>query len=89
MNNSTARRFEIVIDGQVGFLNYAIAAGRMRLLHTEVPPALQGRGLAGQLAQAALEYATREHLRVVPLCPFVQAYLKRHPEYRSLIDDTR
>jgi predicted GNAT family acetyltransferase len=83
IDNTALGRFEIAVDGQLAFLTYAVSDGRIRLIHTEVPPALQGQGYASRLTRAALERAQREHLRVVPLCPFVRAYLRRHPEYVS------
>jgi len=58
----------------------------MDLLHTEVPPEHEGQGYGGALAKAALDYARAEKLRVIPTCPFVRAYVKRHPEYAALVD---
>ena len=55
------------------------------LIHTEVPAALSGQGIASRLAHEALEYARAHNARVVPACPFVRAYIERHPEYRSLV----
>jgi uncharacterized protein len=82
----TTRRFEIRSDEGVSFLRYAESDGVIRLIHTEVPENLQGRGYAGELAHAALEHARRANLRVVPICPFVRSYLERHPEYADLVE---
>ena len=82
--NATEHRFEATVDGYTGTLTYREAAGRITLLHTEVPPELRGRGLAGALARAALDDARRRSLEVRVLCPFVQAFVKRHPEYADL-----
>jgi hypothetical protein len=79
-NNAAARRFEIAIDGQISFLQYERRRNAIVLVHTEVPPPLRRRGLAGKLAKAALEAARAEGLQVVVLCPFVRAYLEKHPE---------
>ena len=57
VNNETARRFEMTVDGHTGFLNYAKTGSRIELIHTEVPPELGGRGIGGALAKAALDYA--------------------------------
>lgn len=86
INNSADRRFEIHEEGQLASLAYTTRKGALYLIHTEVPRALEGRGYASELAQAALEYAKRERLRVVPYCPFVRTYLRRHPEYESLVE---
>ncbi|MDE3155178.1 MAG: N-acetyltransferase, partial [Acidobacteriota bacterium] len=65
------------------------AAGDLVLVHTEVPPALRGRGLADRLAAAALDYARAHHLAIVPVCPFVKKYLTRHPGDQSLVRGER
>ena len=84
VRNPAARRFEVVNEPSAA-LNYSERAGLMRLIHTEVPAVLRGRGLGSLLAKAAFEYAREQHLRVEPLCPFVQAYLARRPEYLPLV----
>jgi uncharacterized protein len=57
----------------------------VELVHTEVPEAAEGQGIAGKLAQTAFAWARREGLRVVPTCPFVRKWLERHPEERDLV----
>ena len=84
-DNQAERRFELHADGEMSILTYRISGDRIRLIHTEVPRELRGRGYADMLARAALESAARNHLRVVPLCPFVRAFLERHPEYDALV----
>lgn len=84
-NNTTDSQFEILDDGRLATLAYSERDGKIYLIHTEVPKALQGRGYASTLARTALEYAKEHRLTVVPYCPFVRAYLKRHPEYESLV----
>ncbi len=54
--------------------------------HTGVPPEIEGRGIAGALTRAALEYARVQQLKVVPQCPFVRKYLEKHSEFRDLVD---
>jgi uncharacterized protein len=89
VNNTAAGQFEIQLDGELAFLTYVLRPGRhMQIDHTEVPDAMQGKGVAGQLAKTALEYAKANNLRVIPLCPFVRTYLKRHPEYASLVSNS-
>ncbi len=87
VNNAAASRFELHVDGRTAVLEYELAGDRLRLVHTEVPPELRGRKYAEALVRAGLEYARSEHLRVVPICPYVRAYLTRHPEYASLVDE--
>jgi predicted GNAT family acetyltransferase len=85
VNNEAAARFEIAVDGHIGFLRYARTGDRIELIHTEVPPELGGRGLGGVLARAALDYAQQNGLKVIPTCPFVKKYLERHTEYAALV----
>jgi predicted GNAT family acetyltransferase len=85
--NEAENRFEVEIDGKLAQTQYIRRGRKILFTHTEVPPALEGQGVGNALARAALEYAKREGLRVVPLCPFVAAFIKRHKEYQSLVED--
>jgi uncharacterized protein len=78
-NNAATSRFEIHLDGGVAFLQYDRTDGAVTILHTEVPPAFAGRGLGNLLAKAALEWTRAEGLRTTVLCPFVRAYMQKHP----------
>jgi predicted GNAT family acetyltransferase len=82
--NSEANRFELEVDGQLAILEYMRAGPNIIYTHTEVPLALEGRGLARQLAHHAMEYARGEGLKVQALCPFVSGYVDRHPEYQDI-----
>lgn len=79
------RRFVIRDEQGTGELRYNIIGSRIVLEHTEVSPAMRGRGVAASLARAALEYARANELTVIPVCPFVISYLARHPEYQTLL----
>ncbi len=79
VDNRDARRFELVVDGQTAVLVYERTPESLVLVHTEVPPSLRGGHLADALAKAALDTAEAEGLRVVVVCPFVRAYLRKHP----------
>ena len=84
-NNEAASRFEIEIEGHTAFLTYKERGNSLALLHTDVPPEFEGRGVGSALAKAALDHARARSLKVLPYCPFVAAYLERHPEYADLI----
>ena len=79
IDNPALSRFELAIDGQTAFLSYERKADSLRLIHTEVPEALRGRGFGETLVKGALEAARAEGVRVVAVCPFVRAYLTKHP----------
>jgi predicted GNAT family acetyltransferase len=83
--NSADGQFEIHVDDEVATLAYSEREGKIYLIHTEVPKPLEGRGYASAHAKTAQDYAREHQLTVVPFCPFVRAYLQRHPEYSSLV----
>jgi uncharacterized protein len=86
VNVPEKHRYELLLDGRrIGLLAYRRRDNRLALTHTEVTPACEGRGFGGRLAAAALDDARREGLVVAPLCPFIAAYIKRHPEYADLV----
>ena len=79
-------RYEARVDGTLaGVLEYQLRDGWIVLVHTEVQPAFEGRGIGSRLANSALEDARARRLAVTPQCPFVLGYIKRHREYRDLI----
>lgn len=77
-DNKEGSRFELAIDGHVAFLDYERVKGELRLLHTEVPTELQGRGLATQLIRHAIGTAKHEKRKVVSMCSAVDNYLAKH-----------
>jgi len=79
-------RFQARVDGHLSVADYHLAGGVMHLTHTEVHPALQGRGIAAKLVEAALAHARANGLKVKPLCSYVRTYLRRHPQYQDLLE---
>ena len=73
------RRIELAIDGDLAFVEYALDGAVIDFVHTFVPEALRGRGLATRLVEAGLAMARRENLQVIPSCPVFSAYMKAHP----------
>jgi len=90
-HNQEARRFEATVDGFRALITYRRFPDRIVLLHTEVPTPYQGHGIAAKLTRAALDFARANHLRVVPLCPYVSNFLRKDSEYHALLsaDDLR
>lgn len=87
-NNTAQHQFETWVDGNKAELMYRLRGNTLFLLHTWVPPAVNGRGIASQLALHALEYARDSGFKIAVFCPFVAAYIKRHPEWYELYDKT-
>jgi uncharacterized protein len=71
-------RFLVDLEGDSAQLVYDTEPGRLILVHTEVPDAHQGRGVGGQLVEAALQRARQENLTLVPWCPFARRWLRGH-----------
>jgi predicted GNAT family acetyltransferase len=89
-DNPGQNRFEIGADGEVaGFLTYQRGKGQIALIHTEIEPAYEGRGLASQLIVAVLDQARADGLDVLPFCPFVRRYIADHDEYLDLVPAER
>jgi predicted GNAT family acetyltransferase len=82
-HNEAGGQFEIVLGDEKAVLQYRRTENSITLIHTEVPQASRARGLGNQLIRAALDFAHFNQLKVVPVCPFVKAYLQKHPEAAS------
>ena len=63
------------------------AGNRLLFIHTEVPPEVEGNGIAARLTEAALEFARAGHFKVVPLCPYIADYISNHSEYQDLLSE--
>ena len=85
-DNPAEGRYELLVDERlVGLATYSLSGRTMTIPHSEVQPRFEGQGLGARLARFALDDARERGLRVVPRCPFVAAYIKRHPEYADLV----
>ncbi len=84
-DNKDRHRLELAVDGHTAFSQYKLAPGTITFLHTEVPKELEGQGISSRLAQGALELARANGLKVVAKCPFIAAYLRKHPEFQDLL----
>ncbi len=84
-DNPAAHRYEADVDGELAVAYYRLAGSTITFTHTEVPERLEGRGIGGALASFVLDDARARGLKVIPRCPFIKAYIDRHPEYQSLV----
>lgn len=84
-DNRAEQEFELDVDGHRAVAAYQREGDRIVFTHTVVPRAIEGRGVASKLIRAALDSARDQRLKVVPQCPFVAAYIAKHPEYRDLL----
>jgi hypothetical protein len=82
-------RYEITVDGKLaGFAVYRTRPDRIVIIHSEIDDAYQGRGLAGKLTRGALDDIRANGLLVTPQCPYTASYIRKHPEYLDLVDET-
>ena len=88
-DNPAAGRYEIHDDdgALAGFVAYHSRPGLMAMVHTEIDPRFEGRGFGSELARGALEDARSRGLLVLPFCPFINGYIRKHPEYLDLVPD--
>ena len=84
-DNAALSRFELAAGGVTVFMNYRLAGNVISLDHTETPVAARGRGLASQLVEGVVQIARARGLKVIPRCPFVRAYVTKHPDVNDLI----
>jgi predicted GNAT family acetyltransferase len=78
-------RFEAIVEGQRAVADYRLNGQVVQMTHTEVPAALEGRGIAAALVVAALNWIEQEGLKLDPLCSYVRGYLARHPQWQHLV----
>ena len=80
VHNLEENRFEIRVGSYLAELKYRLRGETITFMHTGVPSALEGQGVGSMLVKSGLEYARENGLKVEARCPFVAAYLQRHPE---------
>jgi len=83
-HNELAGHFEVDLGKEKAVLIYMIKAGLFIVMHTEVPPAFEGRGIAAALNRTALNYAREKGFKVRSYCSYTTRYIERHPEYQDL-----
>ena len=84
IHNAEKYRFETWIDNQLSKLDYLLDEDTIVMTHVGVYPEHRGQAVAGKLVEIALKYAEENSLRVIPMCPYVAAYIRRHPQYMDL-----
>lgn len=87
VDNVSAHHLELQVEGVTAFIDYKKTADKLFLIHTEVPAALEGKGAGSVIVEKAFQFVEQHNLKIVPLCAFVQLFLKRHPQWTKLIAD--
>lgn len=86
--NESKKRFELEVDGFLSFINYQEEDKKIKLIHTEVAEELAGRGVGSALVEKTLSYIEAQGYSLYPYCPFVFAYIKRHPDWKRIVDSS-
>jgi len=87
-NNESEHRYEATIDGELaGHMDYTLDGTRVTVTHTEVDPKFKGKGVAGALAQGAIDDMSTHGHRVVPQCDYLAGWLEKHQEYAPMVVD--
>jgi predicted GNAT family acetyltransferase len=85
VDNAAKGRFELRVQGQTAYADYRREPGRLVIPYVEAPPALRGTGAAGRLMEGVLAQARVEGLKVVPICSYAAAYMRRHKQHHDLL----
>ncbi|RYY77424.1 MAG: N-acetyltransferase [Comamonadaceae bacterium] len=87
-DNAAAHRFELHVDGELAaFSEYNVLKTGLLFTHTEVLPAFEGRGIGSAMARHALDEVRRRSVQAIPVCPFIAAFLRKHPEYHDVVSE--
>jgi len=85
-DHPAALQYEAFVDGEpAGLIRYTRDGDVVTMVHTEVEPKFESQGVGSELVKQALEHVRAHGEHVVPLCPFVAAYIRRHPDYDELV----
>jgi len=84
--NQEKKRFELEVEGKIAYIEYILNNENIMFLnHTEVPVCLKGKGVGSAIVSKVLDYIKENGYTLAPLCPFVAAYVKRHPERKEIL----
>ncbi|ASK32053.1 GNAT family N-acetyltransferase [Chryseobacterium sp. T16E-39] len=86
VKNESKNRFEIEVNGHFAFIDYRETENQIILVHTETEPELAGTGAAVAVVEKTLSYIEDSTKKLLPFCPYVFAYIKKHPEWKRIVD---
>lgn len=85
-NDKSSRQFEMEVEGRIAKVEYELNGTKMFLTHAEVPKALAGSGVGAALVEKVFTYIEENGLRLVPMCSYVTAHLRKHPEWKRIVE---
>jgi len=87
-DNLEASRYEMHVHGELaGFVDYRLRGEVISLVHTEIEPPFRSAHLATHLARFSLDDARKRGLAVLPSCPYISSWIKKHPDYTDLVPE--
>lgn len=86
VNNETKNHFEFNVNNHISFIEYSSMGNQVSLNHTIVPDELSGQGVGSALVEKTLTYLKEANKKILPFCPFVFAFIKKHTEWKSIVD---
>lgn len=87
-DNAARSRYELLLEGGVAFVDYQALGNVRALTHSEVPPAMRGRGVGARLVAGALQLARAQGVRITARCSFVAQFIQRNPQYQDLLQQS-
>ena len=87
VKNENKGRFEIDVNGHFAFIDFKEKENSIALVHTEAEPELAGTGAAAAVVEKTLFYIEKSGKKLLPFCPYVFAYIKKHPEWKRIVDE--
>jgi predicted GNAT family acetyltransferase len=87
IDNKEKRRFETEVDGRLAFIEYTAMPNIVSLNYIEVDKVLEGNGVASEMAEKVLLQIEQRGLKIIPVCPFIKKYIKKHPEWETIVAD--
>lgn len=87
IKNEDDNRFELTFNDKFAFIDFKESSSQISLIHTEVDPDLKGTGAASALVKKTLQFIENTKKKILPFCPFVFAYIKKHPEWKRIVDE--
>lgn len=84
-DNTARSQYELPVEGETVFARYRRTGDTVAILHVEAPVSLRGSGASGRLMQGITDLARAKNEKLVPLCSYAAAWMKRHPETADLL----
>lgn len=86
INDTSSRQFEMEVEGRMAKVEYELNGSKMFLTHAKVPKSLESKGIGAIIVERVFSYIEENNLKLVPMCSFVTAHLRKHPEWKRIVE---